>query len=91
MELAFQWRGQQLRAIYRLYEQNAMVARTFTLGSDSYERLGLGQFSCTECNNIFPTPLETEQHYRTDHPEVRETMTPRYRVVVAITQTEPEE
>ena len=88
LELPFHWNGQQLRAIFRLYEQNAMVPRVFTRGSDSSEQVGVGQWSCTGCNNIFPTKRETEEHYRAEHPEARETMTPQYRVVVAITQLE---
>ena len=86
--LSYPLTGQQLRAIYRLYVEDSMAPRVFTRGSESSERVGRGQWSCTECNNIFPTKREAEEHYRVEHPEARETITPQYRVVVAITQPE---
>jgi hypothetical protein len=66
-----------------------MAPRQFTQGSISYESLGPLQHSCTECEVVFNTPGEVEEHYRVDHPEAREMMTPQYRVVVAVTQLEP--
>ena len=89
LERPFVRDGQILRAIYRLYVQTAMAPRQFTQGSISYESLGPLQHSCTECEVVFNTPGEVEEHYRVDHPEAREMMTPQYRVVVAVTQLEP--
>ncbi len=82
-------RTTEFRVLYRLYPQTAMQARQFTRGTDSYHSVGAG-FVCTACE-FSGLAGDIEQHYREEHSELRTVRTPEYRVVVAITQPEPEE
>jgi hypothetical protein len=85
LERPFLWQGRQLRVIYRLYTQTAMLPRQFIQGSVSFQKQG-NRYSCIECGNFFRTATQTEEHFRDTHPAARPVMTPQYRVVVAITQ-----
>jgi len=95
-----QWEGDELRVIYRLYRPTSMETRTFIIGSISGRWInGERHGFCSACaqrfdqNNRDPDMdswnkvMQTiEQHYRNEHPGLRETREPEYRVVVGITQ-----
>ena len=99
------WNGDDLRVIYRLYRPTSMETRPFTQGTESNEWInGQGHGICLGCGQRFnqdngdpnmdnwrKVKEAIEQHYREEHSELRTVRTPEYRVVVAITQTEPEE
>ena len=76
----------ELRALYRLYPQTALVPREFTRGTDSYEKVG-NRFQCTVCE-FTGRAVDIENHYRDAHAHLRITRVPEYRLVVAITQNE---